>query len=263
MLVVIHGGAAGFMAHTALTDPRTVSLVDHLPLERFEDRTHHIGSIQLEWLSAIMLGLASLHHVTVARRGSKYWTGNDNVFILQQIRWIEYSLSASVMHVQLGILSGITDIHLLWLVAILIGLTMLSALATDYLINLLPRTTDGSTELQRLVRNSCQPLPLHQKLFYCGWAMGWLCFVAAWSVIACYFCFSATHGTPPVFVWVIMGVILVLDVSFAYVYRQQHKFDQPCGLLWIKQYEMHFAGLSLVSKQSLAWILYFGSRAIE
>jgi hypothetical protein len=167
------------------------------------------------------------------------------------------------------------------LIAVLIGLTMISALATDYLTTLFPVThrpvramsieqaTPYETKSLTGKNHTSHTLSsLRRELFYCGYAMGWLCFTAAWSVIACYFCFSASHGSPPVFVWVIMGVILILDVSFAYVYHRQNQcnHDDTCILNhkeWIMQHELYFACLSMISKQSLAWILYFGSRAIE
>jgi hypothetical protein len=162
---------------------------------------------------------------------------------------MEYSLSASVMHIQLGLLSGITDVHLLWFIGILIASTMACAAITDYLLAFISKYVN------------VQNIVLHQRVFYSGFTLGWIGFLGAWSVIACYFCFAAINNQPPIFVWVIMVVVLGLDLSFAGVYwRQQH---QPHLLACDIHYEQAFLFLSLVSKQSLAWILFQGSRAVE
>jgi hypothetical protein len=249
VLGFIHGSAAIFMAVVAHRDPTKVPLVTHLPLERFQPRTHSITHVPLEWLSALFLGLACLNHLVGVLRGCRFWSSMDPQALMtwQMQRWFEYSLSASVMHCQLGLLSGVTDVHLLWLIGLGIVSTMACAAGTDYLLWLVARIV------------SAKHMP-YQSIFRVGFSLGWIGFVGAWSVIACYFCSSAINNPPPAFVWVIMVVVLVLDLSFAGVYWKQQSTPT---VEYKMKFERVFLVLSLASKQSLAWILFQGSRAVD
>jgi hypothetical protein len=168
------------------------------------------------------------------------------------------------MHIQLALLSGISDVHLLWLLGLLSGLTMMGALATDYLRNWVSGTCRAGDvisprEMDSLVSGRSLP-STNPYIFRCGYAIEWVCLLAVWSVIGCYLCFAATHDRPSGLVWAITSTTLVWDVLVAIAHYQQHLQND---YQWIRRYEVYFAGLSLVSKQSLAWMVYQKSRAAE
>ena len=82
------------------------------------------------YLSAVFLLLSAIDHflvITCAK--SSYEVGLVNEYNIY--RWLEYSISASVMRVMIAILSGISNVHTLILIFGLPATTMLFGLAFD------------------------------------------------------------------------------------------------------------------------------------
>jgi hypothetical protein len=242
------------MMVVAATDPTTLATFTHFPLERTIDHSPCVVQIHLEWLSAIALLLAAGNHLLVVlkygccRRVSPTMTA-ITLQLVQRQRWMEYALSASCMHVQVALLSGILDLHLLLTIVALTASTMTTAIITDTIlaqfITISPENTQ-STFRRIVVRN--------------GIGLGCGLFAIVWLLIGSYFVQSTMNGNPPFFVWLVMIVILVLDASFALVYYQQ--VSQPATHSG-ENTEIWFGILSLCSKQALAWIPYFGVRALR
>jgi hypothetical protein len=142
------------------------------------------------------------------------------------VRWIEYACSASLMHVQIAILSGCTDIHVLVCIFGLTAVTMLFGLLSEQ-----HRSTTA---------------------YWCGFVPH----TVQWLVVMCFFATAAVRGSPPLFVWFIMCGIFVADSSFAYVMFRQHRG----GWSYVRV-EFAYCLLSLLAKQFLAWTTFVGSVA--
>ena len=91
------------------------------------------------------------------------------------------------------------------------------------------------------------------------WYLYWLGFIPhffSWIVILGYFFYSLTKGYPPAFVYSIIFIIFLLDLSFAIILALQwmgKKYFRP----YVKG-EIAFIILSFTSKNLLAWINFFG-----
>lgn len=201
------------------------------------ERKHEVA---VGYFSAIFLLLAGVDHLIVATVGKSlyelYLTKAMNPF-----RWAEYSVSASFMHVQIAMLSGIFDIHLL---VCIFGLTMCT-MVFGY-----QQEWSASRFWGRPERKSHAPF----------W-FGWIPHVFNWSVILCFFFYTVSKGSPPKFVWAIIFILFILDASFAVnFYLQQKEIGKWNNYLYG---EWGFCILSLSAKQLLAWINYGGSRSLK
>jgi hypothetical protein len=84
-----------------------------------------VADMPIGYYSALFLWLSAFNHFLTALPGGwqlyKYWLQrNQNHF-----RWLEYSVSASIMHVMGAQLSGATEIHLLFAIFVLGATTMI------------------------------------------------------------------------------------------------------------------------------------------
>ena len=191
--------------------------------------------IPLGYLSAAFLFLSAIDHFAVFTFAkSSYEVGLVNEYNIY--RWIEYSISASVMRVMIAILSGISDVHTLVLIFGLTATTMLFGLAFE-------------------LENSNRPLGQVR------WTNFWLGFIPhmfSWAIIFSYFFVGVSRsGNPPGFVWSIIIILFVLDLSFAVVLLLQWR-GRGCWYKYVNG-EIGFILLSLTSKQLLAWLNFFGS----
>jgi hypothetical protein len=151
-------------------------------------------------------------------------------------RWTEYAFSASLMRVMIAQLSGVTDLHILFGIYCLAAITMVMGSVHDS-VNAVARAD--------------------------GYRQNWYPFLAAfiphlasWFIIMCYFFVAVSRGDPPVFVWLIIWILFVLDGVFALLFYLQW------GKIWIfKDYvkgEIAFIILSFTAKSALAWINFGG-----
>lgn len=191
-------------------------------------------SLNIGYFTAAFLGLSSLDHFLVCTIFKRYYekglSGHYNLF-----RWIEYALSASLMRVVVGVLSGVNDLHTMFLQ---FGLT-----ATTMLFGLVFELENRELRLSGNVR----------------WYIYWLGFIPhffSWMVVLGYFFYSLSVGTPPLFVYFIIGIIFVLDLSFAVVLGLQWQ-GKKCFRPYVNG-EIAFIVLSFTSKNLLAWINFFG-----
>lgn len=236
VLGIIHASSA-LVIGLLVPERATVPLLSHLPGKRpLTDprlwRTEEVlqGQVQVGHFATAFLALAALNHwYTVSWGWESYqWNVGQG---RNPIRWLEYAFSASLMHVHVAMLSGCMDIHTLFLI---FGLT-----ATTMTFGWLAEPTS-----QR---------PKSVTPFWTGFVP----YTFQWLVIFCVFFSAVSKSNPPDFVWAILFIILILDLSFAlnmYLYLS----DQ----ITFPQCELVYGVLSLVSKQSLAWINYGGTMSL-
>ena len=126
------------------------------------------------------------------------------------LRFIEYSISASIMLMIIAIINGIFDIHVLFAIAILTCSCQLCGLVVEYL--------DPETQL---------------RLMWINHMNGWLTFCTAYYIIATAFFASLNYDPdiqPPDFVYAIVVAIFLLYASFGLVQLVELScLTCPCG----------------------------------
>lgn len=190
------------------------------------------------YLAGVFLFLSALDHIivaTLARSSYEKNLGlNRNVY-----RWVEYSVSASIMRVLIALLSGIGDIHTLFLLFGLTACTMLFGMVFE-LENASKRDKPESI----------------------GWASFYIAFIPhafTWLTIFCFFFRGVSISNPPTFVWTIIVIEFILDLTFAINMLLQWKSGASTGKFKDYVYgEYIFIILSFTSKQLLAWLCFIG-----
>lgn len=195
-----------------------------------------VAAYSVTWYSAVFILLSGLDHLSVITPGirtvyERYIEKSQNPF-----RWIEYSLSASLMRVMIAQLSGVTDIHLLFAIFCLAATTMLLGWAHES-FNAEARA-DGA------------------KQNWFAFNVAFIPHLASWAIIACYFFVGVSKGDPPAFVWAIIFILFALDGVFALLFYWQ--WAQKWRFKDYVQGEIGFIILSFTAKSLLAWLNYGG-----
>lgn len=180
--------------------------------------------------------LSMLFHLLIATIWHKKYLSNLKKG-LNKYRWIEYSLSASLMIFLIGILSGIYDFSTLIL--------MFGATAIMNLLGLVMEVHNQTTK----------------KTNWLSYWIGVLAGILPWLVIAIYFWGSATapdvSSGPPNFVYFIWGSIFIFFNSFAInMVLQYKKIGKWSNYLYG---EKVYIWLSLGAKSALVWQIYAGT----
>jgi|SRR5581483_2367673 len=189
--------------------------------------------VQLSYLIAIFFFLSAIAHIAVATFYNPAYNRNLKLGI-NKARWVEYSLSASIMMVAIGFLVGVYDLS---------SLVMLFVLAS--VMNLMGLVME--------VHN--------QTTTKTNWLSYWIgCWagMVPWLVIAFYMWLGAHEGSrAPTFVYWIFVSIFAFFSCFALNMVLQYKKVGP----W-KNYlygERMYIILSLVAKSLLAWQVFAGT----
>ncbi|HUD08089.1 MAG TPA: heliorhodopsin HeR [Candidatus Saccharimonadales bacterium] len=195
--------------------------------------TAKLFNIQLPWLIAVFFFLSAFFHLMIATVYNKRYNSNLKLGI-NKARWIEYSLSASVMMIAIAMLVGVYDFTSLLMIFALAGIMNLMGLVME--------VHNQSTE----------------KVNWLSYYIGCLSGIIPWVVIAFYFWLSAAKGrAAPTFVYWIFVSIFIFFSCFAVNMILQYKKIGP----W-KNYlygERVYIILSLVAKSLLAWQVFFGT----
>jgi hypothetical protein len=189
--------------------------------------------IQLPLLIAIFFFISAFFHFMIASVYNKRYNANLKLGI-NKARWIEYSLSASIMMVAIAILVGVYDFTSLLMIFALTGIMNLMGLVME-------------------VHNQTT-----EKTNWLSYCIGCLSGIIPWFVVAFYFWLSSSKGSAaPTFVYWIFVSIFIFFSCFAANMVLQYKKVGP----W-KNYlygERVYIILSLVAKSLLAWQVFFGT----
>ena len=189
--------------------------------------------MSLPTLIAIFFFLSAGFHFVIATVYNKQYNSDLKVGI-NKLRWIEYSISASIMMVAISLLVGVYDIMSLVMIFSLTAIMNLMGLVME-------------------VHNQTT-----KKTNWLSYIIG--CFAGAipWVVVAFYMWLGADKATPaPTFVYWIFVSIFVFFNAFAVNMILQYK---KIGA-W-KDYiygERAYIILSLVAKSLLAWQVFAGT----
>ena len=195
-----------------------------------------IGKISLNWLIISFHLLSFIFQSLVLIPSYKYQFRIQEQKI-NTIRFIEYSLSAPLMLIAIGLLCGITDFCIILNMAILTFVCMGCGAVCEYPIK----------EVYKIVLHS----------------IGWVCILAAYTPIFIYFIvsnyeayFNNKDGAPS-FVYIIVITQFLLFQSFGLVQFMQLYGYKICSI-YIKPetVELSYTLLSLISKTLLGWMIY-------
>ncbi len=186
-----------------------------------------LADVQLGWMTAGFLYLSALFHVIIATVGRARY-GDELRRGRNRFRWVEYSLSSTLMIVIIAMIVTITD------VAALIGLafTNVAMILFGWIMEMVNRPG--------------------QRVWWTPFWFGCIAGIGPWIAIVGYI--FTGEGRPPGFVYGIIVTIFVLFNSFAVTqwlqYRAVGRFaDYLVG-------ERTYIVLSFVAKSLLAWQLY-------
>lgn len=205
-------------------DPATQSL---------QPATTFLFDLSLPLLIAVFLFLSAAAHFFIATVYHRRYEANLAKGI-NVARWIEYSLSASVMITGISLLVGIYDLMSL--------IMMFSLVALMNLLGLVMEVHNQTTK----------------KTNWLSYWLGCLAGIIPWVVIAFALWLGAQNGSEaPTFVYWIFVSIFIFFNTFAINMVLQYKKVGP----W-KDYlygELTYIVLSLVAKSLLAWQVFAGT----
>jgi hypothetical protein len=193
-----------------------------------------LGTLQIGPLVAAFLFLSALAHAVVASPGINRWYVNNLRKGINYTRWVEYSLSASLMTVIIGMLVGLYDFT---------ALIMLFALNTAMILfGWMMELHNQSTA----------------KVNWTSFWMGSIIGLVPWIAIFAYLIGAGNEaGGPPGFVYGIFVSIFIFFNVFAINMVLQYKKVGP----W-RDYvfgERAYIVLSLTAKSALAWQVFAGT----
>jgi hypothetical protein len=197
--------------------------------------TSVLANLPFGIMVAVFLLLSAVAHFTVASPGAFGWYVNNLKKGINYARWYEYSLSASLMIVLIGMLCGVYDLGALIMAFALTGVMNLCGLVME-------------------VHNQ-----VTQKTNWTSYAVGCIAGIAPWIAIAIYFfgSLAKAEGGVPTFVYIILPTLFVFFFSFALNMVLQYQKVGP----W-RDYlfgERAYIFLSLVAKSALAWQVFAGT----
>ncbi len=213
----INGSFLAFNASTQSLEPTTIALFD----------------LSLPILIAIFFFMSATAHLIIATVYNKQYD-QDLSHGINKARWIEYSMSASIMMVAIALLVGIYDAMSLIMIFSLVAIMNLMGLVMEVHNQTTKRT---------------------------NWLSYWIGCIAGlipWVVIAFYLWLGADNGSnaPDFVYWIFVSIFLFFN-CFAVNMALQYKKIGP----W-KDYlygERAYIILSLVAKSLLAWQVFAGT----
>lgn len=201
--------------------------------QSLQPATTTLFSVQLPYLIALFFFLSAGFHFLIATVYNRRYNADLKLGI-NKLRWVEYSISASVMMVAIAMLVGIYDF---------MSLVMLFSLtAVMNLMGLVMEIHNQTTKRTNWLS------------YYIGCFAG----IIPWVAVAFYLWLGAQNGSSaPTFVYWIFVSIFVFFSCFAANMVLQYKKIGP----W-KHYlfgERVYIILSLVAKSLLAWQVFAGT----
>jgi hypothetical protein len=232
LMAVLHAaqGVAVVVLATAFVIPVTASFMTGPPGSPPSDPVT-LFDVSIAWGCALFLLLSAAAHTIIASPGVFPWYRANLLQSRNYARWIEYSLSSSVMIVLIALVTGISDIAaLVALFGVNVSMILFGLLQEKY------EKPGGGL------------LP-----FWLGCIAG----ITPWIAIGIYLVSPGNDSSPPAFVYGIFVSLFIFFNSFALnqwlQYRQVGKWrDYLYG-------ETVYITLSLVAKSLLAWQVFAGT----
>lgn len=237
IMAAVHAaqGVAVLLLAKSFTLPLTTGyLFFNQQTKSLQPAQHVLAQVSLPHLIADFFFVSALAHLIIGTIGTNAYTKGISKGI-NKARWIEYSISASIMIVAISLLVGIYD------VAILAAAFTLTAI-----MNLMGLVME--------VHSQSSP-----KTSWLSYWIGSFAGLVPWLIIAYYFHASALYGNskPPTFVYWIFVSIFIFFSCFAFNMFLQYK---KVGKWKDYRYgELVYIYLSLFAKSALAWQVFAGT----
>lgn len=205
-------------------DPATQSL---------QPATDTLFDLSLPLLVATFFFLSALAHLSIVTIYKKKYLENLGKGI-NSARWIEYSLSASVMMVAISLLVGIYDIASL--------IAVFGAVAVMNLCGLIMEVHNQTTK----------------KTNWLSYWVGCLAGIIPWIMVAFYLWAGANNGSEaPNFVyWIFVSIFIFFNCFALNMVLQYKKVGKWSDYMYG---ERMYVILSLVAKSALAWQVFAGT----
>lgn len=201
-----------------------------------EPQATTIANLSIAWGVAVFLFLSAAAHLIITAPGVYGWYEKNLALKRNYARWIEYSLSSSVMVVLIAMLVGIADIAALLAIA---GVN-----ASMILFGLLQEKYEDPDS----------------RVSWSAYWFGVLAGAVPWIAIGIYLIGPGVSTNPPGFVYAIFFSLFAFFNVFAIVMVLQYKkvgrwADYRFG-------ESTYVLLSLLAKSALAWQVFGGTLAV-
>jgi len=194
---------------------------------------HNLFDIRLGYLISSFLFLSALAHLLISLPGINGWYNKNIAKGINPARWIEYSLSSSVMIVVISLLVGISDI------AALIGFFF--ANASMIMFGWMMELHNQSTT----------------KTNWTSFIFGCIAGIGPWIGIAIYLANPGSTDHAPNFVyWIFFSIFVVFNVFAINQVLQYKKVGKWSDYLYG---ERAYIILSFVAKSLLAWQVFGGT----
>jgi hypothetical protein len=191
-------------------------------------------SIDVGYALALFVFLSAAAHFIVSAPRIWDWYMRNLGENRNYARWIEYSISSSLMVVIIAMLPGISDI---------------AALLSIFFLNA------GMIFFGLLMEHYEQP----GNPNWLSYSFGTLLGIVPWAAIAIYLWSPVTDSSPPAFVYAIFFSIFLFFNSFAINMVLQYRRIGPWRNYMVG--ESTYILLSLTAKSALAWQLFAGTLA--
>ena len=228
---------------TPIGGNRTASCSD-VPC-RIQTSAVTVGSANIEWMVVAFHAPAVLSHLYACLTNAAYtqhlMDGTPTAH-----RWLEYSVSASIMTACIALLSNITDVWLIACACLMCAITQ----CTGYLSE---ANVKNSTDLAFAAR-------------WTFFAIGTVLILPIWVNIYYNYHYALANNasSPPWWVGMVIYSLLALFTCFAVVHALYLKDTlDPSEAQPLVKAEYRYMFLSLTSKTLLAWTIWYGALGRE
>jgi hypothetical protein len=199
----------------------------------FVAATHHLFDLNLAYVIAAFFFVSALAHLIVATWKRRIYE-SDLKKGTNRVRWVEYSVSASIMMAAIAMLGGILDLT-----------SLIMILALTAIMSLLGMLMELRNQGARLVDWSNYTL---------GVAAGSI----PWLVIIIYLWSAHAYGSgvPGYIYWICGSLFLLASSAVVNMYLQYKKLGHWSTYLYG---ERAYILLSFIAKTALAWQVFAGT----
>lgn len=194
---------------------------------------HQLFSVNLAYIVAMFFFVAAIAHILMATKLRDFYE-KDLKKGINKIRWFEYALSAGIMLVGVGLLTGVSDFSSLLMIFVLCAAMNLLGLVME--------------EHNQGVK----------KTNWLAYVIGCIAGIVPWIVFGIYIVAAHLYGSGvPTFVyWIYVSIFLLFAGFAANTFLQYRKVGKWSNYLYGERVYMI---LSLVAKAFLAWQIFAGS----
>lgn len=196
--------------------------------------SEQLFEVSLPILIIVFLLLSAIAHTIIVTVYRKRYL-DDLKRGINRARWIEYSLSASIMMVAIALLVGIYDLSSLIMIFGLVAVMNLLGLVME-------------------IHNQTT-----KKVNWVSFIVGCIAGIIPWIVVGLYFWASSAYGTgeiPSFVYWIYVSIFIFFNCFALNMFLQYKKIGPWRSYLFG---EIAYITLSLVAKSALAWQVFAGT----